>query len=109
MTTRVRYPGPPPIISLKCYLVAFAVWGRRVLVRIQVGRPVFALVSLVVEVLFCNQGVEVRFLPGAPSSDVIVGTSGQKYLPMTCFEHEGWFDSNSIHQVLRWIDIASWI
>ena len=54
-------------ISLKCYLVAFAVWGRRVLVRIQVGRPVFALVSLVVEVLFCNQGVEVRFLPGAPS------------------------------------------
>ena len=26
----------------------------------------FALVSLVVEVLFCNQGVEVRFLPGAP-------------------------------------------
>jgi len=25
-----------------------------------------ALVSLVVEVLFCNQGVEVRFLPGAP-------------------------------------------
>jgi len=30
-------------------------------------------------------------------------------LPMTCFEHEGWFDSNSIHQVLRWIDIASWI
>ena len=45
----------------------------------------------------------------APSLDVIVGTSGQKYLPMTCFEHEGWFDSNSIHQVLRWIDIASWI
>ena len=67
MTTRVRYPGPPPIISLKCYLVASAVWGRVVLVRIQVGRPVFALVSLVVEVLFCNQGVEVRFLPGAPS------------------------------------------
>ena len=28
---------------------------------------IFALVSLVVEVLFCNQGVEVRFLPGAPS------------------------------------------
>ena len=55
------------IISLKCYLVASAVWGRVVLVRIQVGRPVFALVSLVVEVLFCNQGVEVRFLPGAPS------------------------------------------
>ena len=25
-----------------------------------------ALVSLVAEVLFCNQGVEVRFLPGAP-------------------------------------------
>ena len=68
MTTRVRYPGPPPIISLKCYLVASAVWGRVVLVRIQVGRPVFALVSLVVEVLFCNQGVWVRFLQGAPSN-----------------------------------------
>ena len=40
----------------------------------------FALVSLVVEVLFCNQGVEVRFLPGAPSLDVIVGTSGHKLL-----------------------------
>ena len=66
MSRRVRYSRPPPIISLKCYLVASAVWGRVVLVRIQVGRPVFALVSLVVEVLFCNQGVEVRFLPGAP-------------------------------------------
>jgi len=40
MSRRVRFPRPPPIISLKCYLVAFAVWGRRVLVRIQVGRPV---------------------------------------------------------------------
>ena len=29
-------------------------------------RTNLALVSLVVEVLFCNQGVEVRFLPGAP-------------------------------------------
>ena len=64
---KVRLFPLPPIISLKCYLVASAVWGRVVLVRIQVGRPVFALVSLVVEVLFCNQGVEVRFLPGAPS------------------------------------------
>ena len=27
----------------------------------------FALVSLVVEVLPCKQGVEVRFLPGAPN------------------------------------------
>ena len=27
----------------------------------------FALVSLVVEVLFCKQGVVVRFHPGAPS------------------------------------------
>ena len=62
----VQFQRSPPIISLKCYLVASAVWGRVVLVRIQVGRPVFALVSLVVEVLFCNQGVEVRFLPGAP-------------------------------------------
>ena len=35
-------------------------------VRILAERPSFALVSLVVEVLFCNQGVEVRFLPGAP-------------------------------------------
>ena len=35
--------SPPSFISLKCYLVAFAVWGRRVLVRIQVGRPNFAL------------------------------------------------------------------
>ena len=35
-------------------------------VRSVPGEPIFALVSLVVEVLFCNQGVEVRFLPGAP-------------------------------------------
>ena len=35
--------------------------------RFHPSPPSFALVSLVVEVLFCNQGVEVRFLPGAPS------------------------------------------
>ena len=34
--------------------------------RFHPSPPSFALVSLVVEVLFCNQGVEVRFLPGAP-------------------------------------------
>ena len=47
-----------------------------------------------------SQILGVRVSSGAPSLDVIVGTSRQKYLPMTCFEHEGWFDSNSIHQVL---------
>ena len=51
---------------MKRYQVAYTVWGRVVKVRILAERPVFALVSLVVEVLFCNQGVEVRFLPGAP-------------------------------------------
>ena len=30
---------------------------------------IYAPVSLVVEVLSCNQGVEVRFLPGAPMGD----------------------------------------
>ena len=35
-------------------------------VRFHPDAPILALVSLVVEVLFCNQGVEVRFLPGAP-------------------------------------------
>ena len=43
------------------------------------SHPLFqfiALVSLVVEVLFCNQGVWVRFLPGAPNNatlaDVVI-------------------------------------
>ena len=46
--------------------------GQRIVYPYQVGSsPIygarFALVSLVVEVLPCKQGVEVRFLPGAPN------------------------------------------
>ena len=35
-------------ISLKCYLVASAVWGRVVQVRILVGRPIIAALADVV-------------------------------------------------------------
>ena len=35
------------------------------------GSASYALVSLVVEVLFCKQGVVVRFHPGAPFSGVV--------------------------------------
>ena len=56
-----------PYLALKCSWTHAGLSRRKSGDRYPLKPPDFyALVSLVVEVLFCKQGVEVRFLPGAP-------------------------------------------
>ena len=56
----------PMILALKCSWTHAGLSRRKSGDRYPLKPPDFyALVSLVVEVLFCKQGVEVRFLPGA--------------------------------------------
>jgi hypothetical protein len=64
-STPVAYSNDFRLVHIMVIIAdCLSVDGSSILPRVA---SFFALVSLVVEVLFCKQGVEVRFLPGAPS------------------------------------------
>ena len=64
-STPVAYSNDLRLVHIMVIIAdCLSVDGSSILPRVA---SFFALVSLVVEVLPCKQGVEVRFLPGAPS------------------------------------------